>query len=201
MLRPQARRPMLRLLGRSDLRPERRPRRVGRAPRRHPRADGPHARRGPVDREGPREVRPHHRQRRGRGGASGEGFLRYRAATSRDVRRGAHRRPVPWVLLPVARDARRDVEGVRTRTHRQDGQDGLRPALLDAPDARQGGVLFRDGDQIRDGGASGGAPRSHARVSNAAPRVAPEPRMFRRRGRRRELLLVGLRATRVVPQE
>lgn len=138
---------MLGVLGRSDLRARRRPPPFRLTPRRHPRADGPDALGRGVDPQGPRQVRPHHRQRPERGGAGREGLLRNGATSVEDFRQSDLRRALTRVLLAVQRDAHGAPHGVRRGSRVQAGEDGLRPAFLDAPDARQGRLRVRHGHQ------------------------------------------------------
>ena len=64
-----------------------------------------------------------------------------------DFRQGDLRRALTRVLLAVQRDAHGAPHGVRRGSRVQAGEDGLRPALLDAPDARQGRLRVRHGHQ------------------------------------------------------
>ena len=64
-----------------------------------------------------------------------------------DFRQGDLRRALTRVLLAVQRDAHGAPHGVRRGSRVQAGEDGLRPAFLDAPDARQGRLRVRHGHQ------------------------------------------------------
>ena len=67
--------------------------------------------------------------------------------STQDFRQGDLRRALTRVLLAVQRDAHGAPHGVRRGSRVQAGEDGLRPAFLDAPDARQRRLRVRHGHQ------------------------------------------------------